>query len=94
MGKFKYESYDYSVIGINKTLKATWSKTTFDDIRAFHNIDAERELTAILSVQIAAEIDRAILQSFSRGPVNPPIYISNEADFFNVYNNETSGEKK
>jgi len=88
MEKYKYESYDYSVIGINKTLKATWSKTTLDDIRAFHNIDAERELTAILSEQIVEEVDRAILQSFSRGPVNVPTYISNEAEFFNVYSNE------
>lgn len=88
MEKYKYESYDYSVIGINKTLKATWSKTTFDDIRVFHNIDAERELTAILSEQIAAEVDRSILQSFSRGPINVPTYISNEGEFLNIYSNE------
>lgn len=88
MGKFKYESYDYSVIGINKTLKATWSPELARDVSAFHNIDAERELTAILSEQIAAEVDRAILQMLSRGPVNVPTYISNEAEFFNVYSNE------
>ena len=88
MGKFKYESYDYSVIGINKTLKATWSPELARDVSAFHNIDAERELTAILSEQIAAEVDRAIAQMLSRGPVNVPTYISNEAEFFNVYSNE------
>jgi hypothetical protein len=92
MGKFKYESYDYSVIGINKTLKATWSKTTLGDIRAFHNIDAERELTAILSEQIAAEVDREI-EMLSRGPVNVPTYISNEAEFFNVYSNSLARSK-
>ena len=90
MEKYKYESYDYSVIGINKTLKATWSPELARDVSAFHNIDAERELTAILSEQIAAEVDRAIAQMLSRGPVNVPTYISNEAEFFNVYNNETS----
>jgi hypothetical protein len=28
------------------------------DVSAFHNIDAEAELTAMLSEQVAAEIDR------------------------------------
>lgn len=74
--KYKYESYDYSIIGITKYLKATCSPTTLGDIRAFHNIDAERELTAILSEQI------------SRGPINIPTYISNREEFLNAYNNE------
>jgi hypothetical protein len=32
------------------------------DVSAFHNIDAEAELTAMLSEQVAAEIDREILR--------------------------------
>lgn len=62
MGKFKYEKYDYAKIGIGifKSLKTTWSLDLARDIQAFHNVDAERELTAILSEQIAAEIDRQI----------------------------------
>lgn len=64
MGKFKYEKYDYTKIGIEifKSLKATWPVDLARDIQAFHNVDAERELTAILSEQIAAEIDRQILE--------------------------------
>ena len=62
MKKYKYEKYDYSVIGIKKILSATWSLDLAQDIGAFHNIDAERELTAILSEHIAAEIDRQILE--------------------------------
>jgi hypothetical protein len=88
--KYKFESYDYSIIGINKHLKATWSYTTLSEIRAFHNIDAERELTSILDTQIAEEIDRSILASLSSytGPTYAPTYISNEEDFLNIYNNE------
>ena len=37
------------------------------DVAAFHNIDAEAELTAILSEQIAAEIDREILRDLRHG---------------------------
>lgn len=62
MVKFKYEKYDYTKIGIGifKRLKSTWTVDLARDIQAFHNVDAERELTAILSEQIAAEIDRQI----------------------------------
>ena len=64
MGKFKYEQYDYTKIGIGifKKLKSTWTVDLARDVQAFHNIDAEVELTAILSQQIAAEIDRQFLE--------------------------------
>ena len=42
-------------------LKATWSPEMAQDISAFHGIDAEAELTAMLSEQMAQEIDRLIL---------------------------------
>ena len=86
--KYKFESYDYSVIGINKYLKAVYSKSTLGDIRAFSNIAAERELTAILSEQIEREVDRALLQMVHRGPINTPTYISSREEFLNTYNNE------
>lgn len=64
MGKFKYEKYDYTKIGIGifKSLKTTWNVDLARDIQAFHNVDAEMELTAFLSQEIAAEIDRQILE--------------------------------
>lgn len=86
--KYKFESYDYSVIGLNKYLKAVYSKSTLEDIRAFSNIAAEREFTAILSEQIAREVDRALLQMVHRGPINTPTYISSREEFLNTYNNE------
>ena len=86
--KYKFESYDYSVIGINKYLKAVYSKSTLSDIRAFSNAAAERELTAILSEQIAREVDRVLLQMVNRGPINTPTYISSREEFLNTYNNE------
>ena len=45
-----------------RKLRATWSPELAQDVNAFHNIDAEAELTALLSEQIAAEIDREILR--------------------------------
>ena len=57
---FKLDSVTVSVE--ERKLRATWSPELAQDVNAFHNIDAEAELTALLSEQIAAEIDREILR--------------------------------
>jgi hypothetical protein len=61
---FKLESVVVSVE--ERKLRATWSPELAQDVAAFHNIDAEAELTAILSEQIAAEIDREILRDLRK----------------------------
>ena len=62
---FKLDSETVSVD--ERKLRATWSPELAQDVSAFHNIDAEAELTAILSEQIAAEIDREILRDLRKG---------------------------
>ena len=62
---FKLDSVTVSVV--ERKLRATWSPELTQDVSAFHNIDAEAELTAILSEQIAAEIDREILRDLRKG---------------------------
>ena len=42
-------------------LRFTWSPEMAQDLRAYHNIDAEAELAAILSHEIAREIDNVII---------------------------------
>lgn len=49
-----------------RKLRATWSPELAQDVSAFQNIDAEAELTSILSEQIAAEIDREILRDLRK----------------------------
>ena len=61
---FKLESVTVSVE--ERKLRATWSPELSQDVSAFHNIDAETELTAILSEQIAGEIDREILRDLRK----------------------------
>lgn len=61
---FKLDSVTVSVE--ERKLRATWSPELAQDVNAFHNIDAEGELTAILSEQIAAEIDREILRDLRK----------------------------
>jgi len=50
-----------------RKMRAMWTPELAQDISAFHNIDAEAELTALLSEQMAAEIDREILRDLRRG---------------------------
>ena len=58
---------DYVTVSVEeRKLRATWSPELAQDVSAFHNIDAEAELTAILSEQIAAEIDREILRDIRK----------------------------
>ena len=50
-----------AVTAETKKLKAKWSPELGQDLNAYHNLDAEVELTGILSEQIALEIDRELL---------------------------------
>ena len=61
---FKLDSVTVSVT--ERKLRATWSPELSTDVSAFHNIDAEAELTSILSEQIAAEVDREILRDLRK----------------------------
>ena len=61
---FKLDSVTVSVE--ERKLRATWSPELAQDVSAFQNIDAEAELTALLSEQIAAEIDREILRDIRK----------------------------
>lgn len=51
-----------SITATTRKLRARWSPELAQDLNAYHSMDAEVELTSILSEQIALEIDREILQ--------------------------------
>jgi len=56
-----------AVTAVTKKLKAKWTPELGQDLNAYHNLDAEVELTQILSEQIALEIDREILEDLVAG---------------------------
>lgn len=66
MGEVSFKLDSVTVSAEERKLRATWSPELAQDVSAFHNIDAEAELTAILSEQIAAEIDREILRDLRK----------------------------
>lgn len=56
-----------TVTTITRKLRAHWTPELAQDLEAYHSIDAEAELTALLSEHIAAEIDREIIIDLING---------------------------
>lgn len=52
---------------ITRKLRAHWTPELAQDLEAYHSIDAEAELTALLSEHVAAEIDREIIIDLING---------------------------
>jgi len=71
-----------SITAITKKLKAKWTPELGQDLNAYHNLDAEVELTSILSEQIALEIDREILEDLIKGATASTLYWSRAAGRF------------
>jgi hypothetical protein len=65
-----------AVTAVTKKLKAKWSPELGQDLQAYHNLDAEVELTSILSEQIGLEIDREILNDLVQGATAGTYYWS------------------
>ena len=50
------------VIARTRKMRALWTLEASQDLRAYHNLDLEGELTSLLSKEIALEIDREIVE--------------------------------
>ena len=71
-----------AVTAQTKKLKAKWTPELGQDLNAYHNLDAEVELTSILSEQIALEIDREILADLVNGATAATYYWSRSPGLF------------
>ncbi len=71
-----------AVTAVTKKLKAKWTPELGQDLNAYHNLDAEVELTSILSEQIALEIDREILSDLVGGATAGTYYWSRSPGLF------------
>ena len=65
-----------AVTAETRKLKATWTPELAQDLNAYHNLDAEVELTGLLSEQIALEIDSEILGDLLDGASAGTLYWS------------------
>jgi len=56
-----------AVTAVSKKLKAKWTPELAQDLNAYHSVDAEVELTSVLSEMIGLEIDQEILGDLIAG---------------------------
>ena len=71
---------------VTRKLRAHWTPELAQDLEAYHSIDAEAELTALLSEHVAAEIDREIIIDLINGAPFKARWdyngLANNANFF------------
>ena len=79
-----------AVTAATRKLRARWSPELAQDLNAYHSLDAEVELTQILSEQIALEIDREILNDLLTEAKGANLYWSRAPGKFV---NKESGEE-
>ena len=85
MNEINIDVDSVAVVATTKKLKAVWSPELGQDLNAYHNLDAEVELTSILSEQIALEIDREILNDLLKDGTAARYYWSrNPGRFVNL----------
>jgi hypothetical protein len=71
-----------AITAVTRKLKASWTPELAQDLNAYHNLDAEVELTGILSEQIALEIDQEILSDLISGAKANKLYWSRRPGLF------------
>jgi len=79
-----------AVTAATRKLRARWSPELAQDLNAYHSLDAEVELTQILSEQVALEIDREILNDLLTEAAGANLFWSRAPGKF--VNKETGGE--
>ena len=66
--EFPYPEINIPVGGVypNRKVRAIWSMEAAQDLKTFHNLDAERELTKVLAQEILEEIDREVVRGLEQ----------------------------
>ena len=69
-----------AVTARTRKFRALWTLEASQDLRAYHNLDLERELTELLSKEVALEIDRELVESIRSLAYDFPITGTGSAD--------------
>ncbi len=80
-----------TVAAKTRKLKAQWTPEFAQDLNAYHSIDAEAELTSILSEYISMEIDLEVLDMLIRNADTIEGWSAKVAQDVTVSNNTTAG---
>ena len=80
-----------TVAAKTRKLKAQWTPEFAQDLNAYHSIDAEAELTSILSEYISMEIDLEILDMLIKNADTVEAWSAKVANDMSVSSNTTAG---
>ena len=77
-----------------RRLRATWTPELTQDLQVYHGIDAEAELTRLLSEEITRNIDRQIINTLAQDLVTvQPLGTPTGILFYSNFQYETSDPK-
>ena len=74
------------IVAKTRKLKAVWTPEFAQDLNAFHSVDAEAELTSMLSEYISMEIDLEILDMLIAGATTTEYWSARIGETWNVSN--------
>jgi hypothetical protein len=60
--ELQFHIQQQAVVAGTRKMRALWTLEASQDLKAYHNLDLERELTDLLSKELSLEIDREILE--------------------------------
>jgi len=72
------------IVAKTRKLKAVWTPEFAQDLNAYHSIDAEAELTSMLSEYVSMEIDLEILDMLINGAVTTEYWSATSNQFINA----------
>jgi hypothetical protein len=73
-----------AIVAKTRKLKAVWTPELAQDLNAYHSIDAEAELTSMLSDYISLEIDLEILDMLKANALTTEYWSSNVGEEYNA----------
>ena len=76
------------IVAKTRKLKAVWSPELAQDLNAYHSVDAEAELTSMLSDYISMEIDLEILDMLISDAVTTDYWSAKSGEDYDSANNE------
>ena len=79
------------IVAKTRKLKAVWTPEFAQDLNAYHSIDAEAELTSMLSEYVSMEIDLEILDMLINGAVTTEYWSAKSNQFLNDAGNAFEG---
>lgn len=69
--EISFQIQQQAIVAKTRKMRALWTLEASQDLKAYHNLNLERELTELLSKELTLEIDRELLEDLRMLAYNP-----------------------